>query len=107
MNTYSMIDIAAQTNNWAMPQKPSGIIEDLSAALNLCTLGLRGTYACGHSVRPSLKAVEAGTKSCSLVGTNAEYSLFTPPQLLSIPTSPPTFHEEDRLNRSHRREFLA
>ena len=73
MNTYSMIDIAAQTNNSAMPREPepSGIIEDLSAALNLCTLGLRGTYVCGHSVRPSLKAVVdgAGTKSCSLVGT--------------------------------------
>ncbi len=67
MNTHSMIDIVAQTDNSAMPQEPSGIIESLSAALNLCTLGLRETYACGHSVRPSLKAVvdEAGTKSCA------------------------------------------
>ena len=40
------------------------IDRDLNAARNLCTLGLRGTNACGHRVRPARAeavVVEAGT----------------------------------------------
>lgn len=49
------------------------IDRDLNAARNLCTLGLRGTDACGHRVRPvRTKAVvaEAGIGPCTLVYTN-------------------------------------
>ena len=50
---------------------------DLNAAKNLCTLGLRGTDACGHSTSTEGSGesseswvVETGTKSCSLVSTS-------------------------------------
>lgn len=49
------------------------IDRDHNAALNLRTLGLRGTHACGEGVRPrrcGAALVEAGTIPCPLVGTN-------------------------------------
>ena len=54
-----------------------GLVEDrdLNAAKNLGTLGLRGTHACGQGssglsiVVSETGLEEAGTKSCSLVGT--------------------------------------
>ena len=52
------------------------IDRDLNAAKNLCTLGLRGTDACGHSTStgsseelPASWVGEAGTKPCALVST--------------------------------------
>lgn len=49
------------------------IDRDLNAARNLCTLGLRGTNACGHRVSPACTVavvVEAGTGPCTHVYTN-------------------------------------